>query len=403
MASKKRTVINRPVARTEGLLVEPVGEEAVIYDQDTNVAHALKPLAATVFMYANGEHTVAEIAELASLRLAATVTESEAREAVEELAGLSLLEGFDDDGGRGGLSRRDALKVFGGAAAGTMLVSSIAAPFAMASTITNNGVPYICGTGSNPITGNVNGGYPNVTWYQPYTDSKGDLVSPYQPGGPATANGTYDLGSACCTDAALCTYSYTDNAGTQQSFVGACVTNSQITSGDVCALGKNAWIDGTPVGTNAAVVLGLPSGDCGTGTKVCATSIGTNLYEYAGTPYFGYCGGNNQYLIKLNSSDVTLTTSEISTPSGCSEGTYQVVPCDGSYGYQCAEVVCVPNGTTVAGAITGATSIPQDAALNDTNGDGYTSNSVVYTELLYVDIGYQYKFCTPCTANGTCS
>ncbi len=74
-----------PLARSERLLVENIGLETVIYDLNTNDAHALKPLAAAVFMYANGENAAADIAELAAYRLATPVTTDDVLETVAQL------------------------------------------------------------------------------------------------------------------------------------------------------------------------------------------------------------------------------------------------------------------------------------------------------------------------------
>ena len=51
-----------PAARSDGLLIEPVGDETVIYDTRSKEAHCLKPLAAIVFERSDGHATVGEIA-----------------------------------------------------------------------------------------------------------------------------------------------------------------------------------------------------------------------------------------------------------------------------------------------------------------------------------------------------
>jgi hypothetical protein len=131
MAIEKQTVFNHPIARSEGLLVETIGDESVIYDTETKVAHALKPLAAAVYMYADGKTSAAEIAELASYRLATEVTEPDVVTAFEELRANSLLEAPVLDVGTG-VSRRTALKTFAAAGAGSMLVMSVATSAAQA-------------------------------------------------------------------------------------------------------------------------------------------------------------------------------------------------------------------------------------------------------------------------------
>jgi hypothetical protein len=143
MASRKQTQISRPQARTEKLVVENLGDEMVIYDLDTNVAHALKPLAAAVYTYADGERTPAEIAELASYRLSASITEAEVAEAIDQLDSLSLFVSPIIDV-HTGLSRRQALKTFAAAGGGAMLVMSVATTAAQAcvtcSTVPSSGL-----------------------------------------------------------------------------------------------------------------------------------------------------------------------------------------------------------------------------------------------------------------------
>jgi hypothetical protein len=130
-----RSSVQFPKARESRLLVEPVEAEAVIYDLDTNVAHALQPLAAAVFADADGTRPLDTLAQLATGRLDRTVTAAEVRVAVEQLAALNLVTTGAEaqaDAGAPGISRRDALKAFAAASAGALLVSSVAAPGALA-------------------------------------------------------------------------------------------------------------------------------------------------------------------------------------------------------------------------------------------------------------------------------
>jgi hypothetical protein len=128
---RKQTAIARPVARTEGLVIETVGDETVVFDVDSKEAHCLKSLAAAVFMYADGSRTTSDIAELAAYRMGTPVTEAEVTDAVSQLGSCSLL----DQGPvvvhkSNGMSRRDALKRFGvvaGVAAATPLIATVSA------------------------------------------------------------------------------------------------------------------------------------------------------------------------------------------------------------------------------------------------------------------------------------
>jgi hypothetical protein len=126
---RKQTAIARPVARTEGLVTETVGDETVVFDVDSKEAHCLKSLAAAVFMYADGSRTASDIAELAAYRMGTPVTVAEVNDAFAQLDSRSLL----DQGPvvvRNGISRRDALKRFGavaGVAAATPLIATVSA------------------------------------------------------------------------------------------------------------------------------------------------------------------------------------------------------------------------------------------------------------------------------------
>jgi len=133
MANPKQTKIEFPVARDENVVVESVGDETVVYDLVAHVAHALKPLAAAVYMYADGTNTAAEIAELASYRLDTVVTEADVADAIVQLEAISLISSPVLHV-ESGISRRHALKTFAAAGAGSMLVLSVATSAASACT-----------------------------------------------------------------------------------------------------------------------------------------------------------------------------------------------------------------------------------------------------------------------------
>ncbi len=191
MPNRSDPLITRPLARSERLLIEAVGHESVIYDQETSVAHALMPLAAAVFMYADGNNTTEEIAELAGYRLATAVTTAEAAAAVSELDVLGLLDNSarDEASADGGFSRRDALKLFAATGVGVALVSSVAAPAALAAYDCTQ-----CNTGNDPTNGSItpygttntkypqptswkSGGAPNVSYNATCTYTKSGVAT----------------------------------------------------------------------------------------------------------------------------------------------------------------------------------------------------------------------------------
>jgi hypothetical protein len=125
----RKTATTFPLARKEGLLVERIDDETVVFDLTTNQAHCLKPLASLVHEHADGETSVDVLAERATARFGRPIAPAEVLEAVELLEDNGILEGplvIHN----GGISRRDALKTAGAVAASATLLSTILAPTA---------------------------------------------------------------------------------------------------------------------------------------------------------------------------------------------------------------------------------------------------------------------------------
>ena len=125
--------VSLPRARQDGLLEEVVGEELLLYDQETHTAHCLSPVAACVWRNCDGEHDLAELAVLAG------VSENLVADALHELREKDLLDAEPAlaESAVPGVSRREAIVQvarYGAAAAGaSMIVSATAAAPAMAS------------------------------------------------------------------------------------------------------------------------------------------------------------------------------------------------------------------------------------------------------------------------------
>ena len=144
-----RTVISFPAARGEGLLVETVGDETVVYDLETKEAHCLKPLAAVVFAHADGKTSAKEIASFAEERIGEPITEAQIQEAVAQLEASALLD--MPLVVHNGLSRRQMMgktAAAAGALTGASLITSVAAPLAAMS---GSGLPpgACCGPAAN--------------------------------------------------------------------------------------------------------------------------------------------------------------------------------------------------------------------------------------------------------------
>jgi hypothetical protein len=122
-----------PQARQDGLLQEAVGQELLLYDQESHTAHCLSPIAACVWRHCDGEHDATELAELAG------TSEDLVADALHELREKDLLvtEPQLMESTIPGESRREAIgrvaRYGAAAAAGSMIVSATAATPAMAS------------------------------------------------------------------------------------------------------------------------------------------------------------------------------------------------------------------------------------------------------------------------------
>ncbi|MEY2517136.1 MAG: hypothetical protein QOJ89_4494 [bacterium] len=116
-----------PLARTEGLVVEELGDEVLLYDLAVKNAHCLSPTAATVWRRCDGR------TPSSALALELGLDETQVAQALDELDRADLLVSPVVPGD--GLSRRElglrVTKVAAGAAV-LPLVLSIAAPAAAA-------------------------------------------------------------------------------------------------------------------------------------------------------------------------------------------------------------------------------------------------------------------------------
>jgi hypothetical protein len=139
-----------PIARTENLLIQEVGNELIVYDQENNASHCLNPMASRVWYYCDGNNTINDIAKQLEKELEiSTKSEIDMRGLVyltlEELERYNLIKDYVKQPiGTSGISRRNVIKtatLVGGFAIGSMfpLVRSIVAPTpAMAQSICAN-------------------------------------------------------------------------------------------------------------------------------------------------------------------------------------------------------------------------------------------------------------------------
>jgi hypothetical protein len=122
-----------PAAREEGLIVQELADEVLVYDRERYKAHCLNKTAALVWRHCDGKTSIAQIARLLENELKAPVDEEIVWLAMEQLQKARLLgDGANRVRTQGSISRRKVLKKIGWAAAvGLPLVTSIVAPRAV--------------------------------------------------------------------------------------------------------------------------------------------------------------------------------------------------------------------------------------------------------------------------------
>ena len=121
-----------PEARRDGLVVQELSGEVLVYDRDCNKAHCLNSTAALVWQYCDGKTPVSQIARAIEEEISTTVDEDIVWLGVEQLNKKNLLvERAALPGYKSGLSRREVIKRIGLAAAVALpVVTSIIAPTA---------------------------------------------------------------------------------------------------------------------------------------------------------------------------------------------------------------------------------------------------------------------------------
>ncbi len=118
---KHATRVQRPVARSDELIVEELDGQVLIYDQRTDEAHCLSPAAGRVWRACDGKTSREQLATQLGLE-ADTV-----KQAIDELEACGLLAGIANPG----VTRREATTRFvkvGAAAAAAPLIYSIVGP-----------------------------------------------------------------------------------------------------------------------------------------------------------------------------------------------------------------------------------------------------------------------------------
>lgn len=137
-----------PRARAEGLIVERLGDELLVYDEFTHRSHCLNRAAALVWESCDGRATAGEIARGVGGGLNAEAAESLVWLALEDLGRKGLLRERRPRHAPGRISRRELVRKLGVAAVLIPVIATITAPTARAAVS--------CGGSCNPnamITG----------------------------------------------------------------------------------------------------------------------------------------------------------------------------------------------------------------------------------------------------------
>ena len=143
----------RPVARKEGLVIQEMPDEVLVFDTETNKAHCLNETAAFVWKACDGTKSVADITRAFGSQSGTAVDENLVWLAIDQLNESNLLA-EEVKANFNGQTRREVIKRIGLAAVVALpIVSSLVAPtaaFAVACSATNgdpcvgNGNPGVC-------------------------------------------------------------------------------------------------------------------------------------------------------------------------------------------------------------------------------------------------------------------
>ena len=148
----------RPNARQEGLVVQELADEVLVYDSQRFKAHCLNRTAALVWQHCDGKRTTREIALALEKHAGSPVGEEVVWLALSQLGKSRLLtERVMPAADKAGISRREVMKRVGLAAAVALpVVTSIVAPkAAQAANCLGTGIA--CTTGAQCCSGICNG------------------------------------------------------------------------------------------------------------------------------------------------------------------------------------------------------------------------------------------------------
>ena len=117
-----------PLARKNGLVIQEVPDEVLVYDMDSDRAHCLNKTAAAVWRSCDGNNSVSDISKLIEAELGNQVSDDLVWLAIDQLNENSLLD-TNIESKFAGQSRREVLKKIGFASiVAVPVIASMVAP-----------------------------------------------------------------------------------------------------------------------------------------------------------------------------------------------------------------------------------------------------------------------------------
>jgi hypothetical protein len=151
---RRKETETTPRARKEGLLVQELPDEVLVYDLERHKAHCLNPTAALVWKHCDGRTTVSQMVRLLEKSLETSVDEDVVWCALNQLEKDKLLgDKVAWPVGMERISRRTLIRRVGMAAVLLPLITTIAAPTAQAGTSNCVAVGGACTNGGLPCCG----------------------------------------------------------------------------------------------------------------------------------------------------------------------------------------------------------------------------------------------------------
>ena len=99
-----------PRSRQRGLIVDEVGDETIVFDEERREAHSLNRLASVVWRHCDGATSVPRLAELVGEELSLAVNERIVDYALDMLDGVHLMQ-EENDAAVEQVSRREVVRL----------------------------------------------------------------------------------------------------------------------------------------------------------------------------------------------------------------------------------------------------------------------------------------------------